>query len=150
MKLADSRFFYIAKASKNERNFGLEGMPKKKNDFQRESSGLSKSLKGRMGLEDNSGQPNENFHPTVKPVKLMEYLINLITPPGGTVLDPFMGSGTTGVAAKRLNFKFVGIERDSEYIEIAERRISSVAKRQGAKSKLAFNSMNWEVENELD
>lgn len=64
-----------------------------------------------------------NHHPTVKPVKLMEYLVRLITPPGGTVFDPFMGSGTTGIAAKSLGFGFVGIERSEEYFEIAKRRI---------------------------
>lgn len=65
----------------------------------------------------------ENTHPTVKSTKLMEYLIKLITPPHGTILDPFMGSGSTGVAAKRLGFDFVGIEKEKEYFEIAERRI---------------------------
>lgn len=84
-----SRFFYVAKASKRERNAGVE----------------------------------TNNHPTVKPVKLMEYLIKLVTPPHGTVLDPFMGSGTTGVAAKNLEFNFVGIEREPEYYEIALKRI---------------------------
>lgn len=64
-----------------------------------------------------------NHHPTVKPIKLMEYLVRLVTPPGGTVLDPFMGSGTTGIAAKNLGFGFVGIERSEEYFEIAKRRI---------------------------
>lgn len=64
-----------------------------------------------------------NHHPTVKPIKLMEYLVRLITPPGGTVFDPFMGSGTTGIAAKSLGFGFVGIERSEEYFEIAKRRI---------------------------
>lgn len=65
-----------------------------------------------------------NVHPTVKPVKLMEYLIKLVTPPGGTVLDPFMGSGTTGVAAKQLGFSFVGCEMNPEYLAIAEKRIA--------------------------
>ena len=64
-----------------------------------------------------------NVHPTVKPVKLMEYLVRLVTPPNGTVLDPFMGSGTTGVAARNLGFGFVGIEQSKEYFEIANRRI---------------------------
>lgn len=64
-----------------------------------------------------------NNHPTVKPTKLMEYLVRMITPPNGVVLDPFMGSGTTGVACKNLSFQFVGIERDAAYIEIAKRRI---------------------------
>lgn len=66
-----------------------------------------------------------NIHPTVKPVKLMEYLVRLITPPGGTVLDPFTGSGTTGVAAKRLGFEFVGCELSEEYADIASKRITS-------------------------
>jgi DNA modification methylase len=64
-----------------------------------------------------------NNHATVKPLKLMEYLIRLITPPQGTVLDPFMGSGTTGIAAKNLGFNFIGIELDQEYFEIAKNRI---------------------------
>lgn len=65
-----------------------------------------------------------NGHPTVKPLKLMEYLIKLVTPPQGTCLDPFMGSGSTGVAAKNLGFKFIGIEREKEYFEIAQKRIA--------------------------
>jgi site-specific DNA-methyltransferase (adenine-specific) len=64
-----------------------------------------------------------NVHPTVKPIKLMEYLIKLITPEGGTVLDPFMGSGTTGVAAVRNGFQFRGIELDEKYFHIAQARI---------------------------
>lgn len=64
-----------------------------------------------------------NTHPTVKPVELMAYLCRLVTPPGGTVLDPFMGSGSTGIAASREGFSFIGIELDGEYAEIARRRI---------------------------
>ena len=67
---------------------------------------------------------NDNTHPTVKPIKLMKYLCRLITPKGGTVLDPFMGSGSTGIAAKDEGFEFIGIEREKEYFEIAERRVS--------------------------
>jgi DNA modification methylase len=66
-----------------------------------------------------------NVHPTVKPTKLMEYLIKLVTPAGGVILDPFMGSGSTGVAAKKLNFRFVGCELDSEYLAIASERIET-------------------------
>jgi site-specific DNA-methyltransferase (adenine-specific) len=123
-----SRFFYCAKASKSERNAGLEGMPKKYNDFQRKSSGLSKSIKGRQGLPDNSGQPKENHHPTVKPLKLMQYLCRMITPPKGIVLDPFMGSGSTCLAAQQEGFKYFGIELDREYYEIAKKRIKGVNK----------------------
>jgi len=87
-----SRFFYVAKASKSERNKGLN---------------------------------NINLHPTVKPVKLMQYLIKMITPPNGIVLDPFCGSGTTGVACKLDGFRFVGMEQDPEYSKIAEGRIKN-------------------------
>ena len=71
-----------------------------------------------------SEKGNDNTHPTVKPIKLMKYLCRLVTPKGGTVLDPFMGSGSTGIAAKDEGFEFIGIEREKEYFEIAERRIS--------------------------
>jgi len=116
-----SRFFYCAKASTSERNAGCEGMPKK-------------APVGEYGLTGDTGNPQQtphkhearaNFHPTVKPIKLMEYLIKLITPPGGIVLDPFMGSGTTGVAARRLGINFTGIELNPEYFEIARARIEN-------------------------
>lgn len=68
-------------------------------------------------------KPFSNFHSTVKPIRLMEYLIKLVTPPNGQVLDPFMGSGSTGCAAVKLGFNFIGIEREQEYVEIAKRRI---------------------------
>ena len=66
-----------------------------------------------------------NFHPTVKPVKLMQYLVRLITPSNGIVLDPFCGSGTTGIACKLEGMQFVGIEQDLEYYKIAEARIKN-------------------------
>ena len=65
----------------------------------------------------------KNFHPTVKPIELMAWLCRLVTPPGGTVLDPFMGSGSTGVAAILEGFHFIGIEREADYLQIAEARI---------------------------
>lgn len=113
-----SRYFYCAKASKSERNAGLEGMPEK---FAVGSGEFAGDGRGRQ----TEHTPRANHHPTVKPIKLMEYLCKLITPPKGTVLDPFMGSGSTGVAAKNLNFDFIGIEMQKEYVEIAERRISA-------------------------
>ena len=70
---------------------------------------------------------DKNTHPTVKPVELMKYLCKLVTPKGGTVLDPFMGSGSTGMAAKDEGFEFIGIEKEKEYIEIAESRITRFA-----------------------
>lgn len=116
-----SRFFYCAKASKSERNKGLEGMPEVS------KSHLASADGGGGGWSKDSiknpNLPRANHHPTVKPVKLMEYLCRLITPTNGIILDPFMGSGSTGVAAKRLGFKFIGIEMNEEYIEIAKRRI---------------------------
>jgi hypothetical protein len=114
-----TRFRYIAKASKRERNAGLEGMPKVPTGSFDGNVDLDNARK--IGAKPN--QPNQNHHPTVKPQKLMQYLINLITPPNGIVLDPFMGSGSTGVAAKALGFGFIGIEREPEYFEIAEKRI---------------------------
>lgn len=113
-----SRFFYVAKASKSERNAGLEGMPK----GDPPASARSKPADGRQNA---LGEGRENFHPTVKPIKLMSYLINLVTPLNGSVLDPFMGSGSTGVAAKNLGRKFIGIEKDPDYFEIAKRRIEA-------------------------
>ena len=112
-----SRFFYVAKASKRERNAGLEGMPE----------ALGGSLSG--GNDKRKGDKPQlsmraNHHPTVKPIALMEYLIRLVTPPGGNVLDPFMGSGTTGVAAIKNGVNFIGIEREAEYYKIAEARIN--------------------------
>jgi DNA modification methylase len=74
--------------------------------------------------ERNANVEGANNHPTVKPIKLMEYLIKLVTPENGTVLDCFMGSGTTGVAAKNLGFNFIGIELDENYFKIAEKRIN--------------------------
>jgi DNA modification methylase len=113
-----SRFFYVAKASKKDRNEGLEGLPlvekKTLNDYTSPSEGRT---------ADKNGSPQQNFHPTVKSTKLMEYLITLVTPPNGTVLDPFMGSGSTGKAAKRLGFKFIGIEKNEEYFNISQKRI---------------------------
>lgn len=67
-----------------------------------------------------------NIHSTVKPTDLMRYLCRLVTPPGGIVLDPFMGSGSTGKAAKLEGFSFIGIEREAEYVEIARARIEAV------------------------
>jgi DNA methylase len=77
------------------------------------------------GAERNEGVEARNVHPTVKPVALMRWLVRLVTPPDGTVLDPFMGSGSTGIAAKLEDLDFIGIEREPEYLEIADRRIAN-------------------------
>lgn len=111
-----SRFFYVAKASKSERNKGLGGMLTR--STHRNGAGIGE------GKDPAAPSKDQNFHPTIKPVKLMEYLIKLITPKDGTVLDPFMGSGSTGVACKKLGFNFIGVELNKEYVEIAEKRIN--------------------------
>ena len=72
-------------------------------------------------------EPAANSHPTVKPIELMKYLCRLVTPKGGTILDPFMGSGSTGMAAKDEGFEFIGIEKEKEYFKIAESRITATA-----------------------
>ncbi len=94
-------------------------MPEKKSDYRPGDDETKNTIRER--LHNSIGKVNH--HPTVKPVKLMEYLIRLITPPGGVILDPFMGSGSTGCAAVKLGFAFIGIEQDAAYIEIAKKRI---------------------------
>jgi len=113
-----ARFFYCAKASKRDRDEGLEGFEAKA----RPTMGSGKP----SSIEQSRGPcaPRANNHPTVKPTDLMRYLCRLVTPPNGTVLDPFMGSGSTGKAAMLEGFNFIGIEREAEYIEIAKARIN--------------------------
>ena len=115
-----SRFFYVAKASRRERNAGLEGMPERIN-------GRNQSQFDGGAMLTGSGNPRSagmaNHHPTVKPLALMRYLIQMVTPPDGIVLDPFMGSGSTLVAAAELGFHAIGIEMNEEYAEIAARRV---------------------------
>lgn len=118
-----SRFFYCAKASKSDRNEGLEGMPDKVKLAQMRGTNGTGKKNFEGGFQDSI---QKNHHPTVKPTKLMSYLIKLITPPGGIVLDPFTGSGSTGVAAIREGFRFIGIEMEAEYYEIAIARINSL------------------------
>lgn len=123
-----SRFFYVAKASKRDRNEGLDGLPIRRPDNRTEIG---------MGTFDEKGvQPQRNFHPTVKPTTLMTYLIKLVTPPGGTVLDPFTGSGSTGKAAILEGFRFIGCELTEDYIPIIEGRLKHAeAMRAEAKEK---------------
>jgi DNA modification methylase len=115
-----ARFFYCAKASKRDRDEGLEGFEKRQMD----TDGESRNQAGFNSADRPSMLPRANFHPTVKPTDLMRYLCRLVTPPNGTVLDPFMGSGSTGKAAMLEGFNFIGIEREAEYIEIAKARIN--------------------------
>lgn len=114
-----ARFFYCAKASKTERNAGCEGMPTvRKSHMQTQNGTGQRSMK--EGFPDTLQQ---NHHPTVKPIALMSYLCRLITPPNGIILDPFMGSGSTGKACIREGFSFVGIDKDAESVVIAEKRV---------------------------
>ena len=75
-------------------------------------------------------EPMQNHHPTVKPLALMRYLVRLVTPPNGTVLDPFLGSGTTAIAAIQEGFDWIGIEREAEYCDIARARIAAAEPQQ--------------------
>ena len=117
-----ARFFYCAKASRSERNAGLDGMEER--DASKMSGGEeTRTDRLERGLTNHSKM--QNHHPTVKPLALMRYLARLTkTPTGGVVLDPFMGSGTTGCAAVMEGRDFIGIELNAEYLEIAERRIA--------------------------
>ncbi|KVG33844.1 DNA-methyltransferase [Burkholderia diffusa] len=120
-----ARFFYCAKASRADRNEGCDALPDQKGGMNSNTSG--QHITRRDGWES---EPVKNNHPTVKPTDLMCYLVRLVTPPGGTVLDPFMGSGSTGKACAREGFAFIGIEKDEDesgdplgHIEIARSRI---------------------------
>ncbi|EML1365387.1 site-specific DNA-methyltransferase [Pseudomonas aeruginosa] len=113
-----ARFFYCAKASRKDRNEGCEHMERKP---LHRSSG---SQNPGSFQSDGTDKTSQNNHPTVKPTDLMAYLVRLVTPPGGKVLDPFTGSGSTGKAAVREGFEFVGIEREPPYLAIAEARIA--------------------------
>jgi len=128
-----ARFFYCAKASKDDRDEGCEEILTK-------AFGQSNGAKAALARSETAYQENDavstglntiklrrNNHPTVKPTDLMRYLCKLVTPPGGVVLDPFMGSGSTGKAAVLEGFQFIGIEREAEYVEIARARIQHAA-----------------------
>lgn len=114
-------FLIVPKASKSEKNKGLDAFIEKR------AGGMSgthdKSLKTGSGNERNNMA--KNHHPTVKPLKLMSYLITLFSREGDTILDPFVGSGTTCLAAKNLKRKYIGIEREQEYVEIAKARLDA-------------------------
>ena len=121
------RFFYIPKCSKKDRNEGLDDFEEKRKVFNGQSTKPTVNGYEDGSVEDKfSTQPQKNAHPTVKPTDLMRYLVRMVTPPNGVVLDPFMGSGSTGKAAMLENKKFIGIEMDKEYYNISEARINFV------------------------
>jgi DNA modification methylase len=108
------RFFYAAKASRRERDAGCENLPRK----------VVQTFKiGAHNEQLCDEHPVANIHPTVKPIELMRWLVRLLTPHGGLVLDPFTGSGSTGAAAVLEGARFHGIEREAEYLPIARARI---------------------------
>jgi site-specific DNA-methyltransferase (adenine-specific) len=126
-----ARFFYCAKASKKDRNEGLDGFEEKAIGVK--GHGLARIcatcsatlLTGGCDCPDRTyiNPSRQNHHPTVKPTTLMQYLVRLVTPPNGTVLDPFMGSGSTGKACAYEGFDFIGIDQSAEYVAIAQARI---------------------------
>ena len=116
-----ARFFYCAKASKRDRNEGLDHFPAVQTNFAA-GTGLSKNGDGSPRNQDPTAK---NPHPTVKPTDLMRYLCRLVTPPGGVIVDPFAGSGSTGKAAALEGFQFIGFELDPQYAAIANARIDA-------------------------
>jgi site-specific DNA-methyltransferase (adenine-specific) len=136
-----SRFFYVAKASKKDRNEGLDGIKAqsigdKGNGLGRTCATCAASVLDGCDCPDRTfvNPERKNFHPTVKPTALMEYLIRLVTPAGGVVLDPFTGSGSTGKAALLNGYKFIGCELTEEYLPIIEGRLKHAAEQYAAKT----------------
>jgi site-specific DNA-methyltransferase (adenine-specific) len=113
----ERRAFYCAKSSTAERNAGLDGFEEK-----RKPTWSSGEANPGTFQSESTAREARNVHPTVKPIALMRWLVRLVTPPGGTVLDPFAGSGTTGIGAGLEGFDFIGIEREAEYVAIAQAR----------------------------
>jgi hypothetical protein len=138
-----ARFFYCAKSSQQDRNEGLEDLELLSagtvTDRQDGSAGLNSP---RAGAGRNSG--SRNHHPTVKPLALMRYLVRLITPPNGLVLDPFCGSGSTGKATVFEDFRFIGIELNEDYCQLARRRIEDAIQQNQFKQPGLFPRESYE------
>ena len=131
-----ARFFYCAKTSKVDRNEGLDGFQEKRPD--------ERTPTGMGTFEEKGVAKQANHHPTVKPTALMRYLCKLVTRLGGTVLDPFCGSGSTGKAAILEGFKFIGIEKDAEYFSIAEARINFASLNSGTALEIGHSQNELE------
>lgn len=126
LELEAARFCYCPKPSRAERDLGCADLPARTGGQATDRTDGSKGLNSpRAGAGRTGGA--KNIHPTVKPVELMRWLVRLVSPPGGVVLDPFVGSGTTAMACVHEGRRFVGSEREAEYHEIAIRRAASVA-----------------------
>ena len=129
-----ARFFYCAKASKKDRDEGLEGFEER----------FSPTMGNGIGAKEHDPEtatPKRNYHPTVKPTNLMQYLCRLVTPPNGLILDPFLGSGSTGKAAIYEGFRFIGFDLNQEYIDIAKARIEYAIKMNNESSGKKENTL---------
>lgn len=121
-----ARFFYCAKASRAERDAGLESVDEDEVPYSKYRENFKETKSFVTHYPDGTKRPVnkiKNNHPTIKPIALMKYLVRLVTPAGGIVIDPFMGSGTTGIAAILQGYKFIGIENNKGYYDIARARI---------------------------
>ena len=133
-----AQFYYTSKASRAERNAGCEELPERLNhSTSTHGNGNGKTRMANQneranGITSVEMKNTYNNHPTVKPLSLMSYLVRMITPPDGIVLDPFAGSGTTGVACIQENKRFILIEREQEYIDIIRARIAHAYKQREA------------------
>lgn len=131
----DDPFLYVPKPAKKERNAGLNGLKSKTIKFGNQRNGDDV---GDGSVNDKfTTSPSQNHHPTVKPVALMRHLVRLVTPPGGVVLDPFLGSGTTAVAAILEGFDWVGCEMTDEYLPIIKGRVEHARKEAAKAAKQA-------------
>ena len=139
-KQSPARFFYCAKASKKDRDEGLDGFEERdgghyaQDDWSRQNMG---------NTPDAMRAKVRNHHPTVKPTNLMQYLCRLVTPPNGLILDPFLGSGSTGKAAMYEEFRFIGFDLNQEYIDIAKARIEYAIKINNESSVKKENTLYW-------
>jgi hypothetical protein len=127
------RYFYVAKANKSERNAGLDALP----EMQRLTLSDGEWI-GPSGEAVNRPKPQQNTHPTVKPLALMRYLVRLVTPPGGTILEPFAGSGTTLAAAVLEGFNAIGCELTEDYLPIIEGRVQWAQQQRTSKPETLF------------
>lgn len=126
-----NRFIYCAKASRKDRNDGTDDLPKRVGGMVSNTSGQHITRRD----EGYEAKPQGNHHPTVKPTELMAYLVRLVTPPGGVVLDPFMGSGSTGKACMREGFQFIGCDLSADYAAIAKARIEHELRKRAPSSE---------------
>lgn len=117
----NARFFYTAKCSKEERNMNCDDLEEVRHSDRQKDDGV-----GGDNPRNRTNQPKKNFHPTVKPIDLMEYLVKLVSRENALILDTFTGSGSTLIACKGLKRRYIGIEREADYCEIARKRISKV------------------------